>query len=107
MLRVLGAAGGHELHASALSSAASVLRSLPRRPEQQGVVLAGCEDGSIVGLDSVTVTALWKVDITAACSPRKSPVFNGSKSSGTWVHRYSVKHAMIIIVLAVLCGKLP
>ena len=81
--RVSGAAGGQEHHANALSSAAAILRSIPKRPEQQGIVLAGCDDGMVVGLDSITVTALWKVDIAAACNPRKSPVFNNSKSSGT------------------------
>lgn len=75
-------AGGQEHHANALSSAAAILRSIPKRPGQQGVVLAGCEDGTIVGLDSVTVTALWRVDITAACNPRKAQVFAKSKSSG-------------------------
>lgn len=86
----MDAAGGHEQRPSALSSAASVLRSMPTRAVHQGVVLAGCEDGTIVGLDSATVSALWKVDITAACNIRKSPVFNSSKGPGMRVCYHSI-----------------
>jgi hypothetical protein len=91
--RVLGGAGGQEHHASALSSAASVLRSVRRRPGEQGVVLAGCEDGMVVGLDSVTASALWRVNVSTARNPRKSQqVLHSGKNSGmcSQVTEYSV-----------------
>jgi hypothetical protein len=55
-------AGGHTHYTQALPAPAAVLRSLPHRTGRPSAVLAGCEDGSLVGLDARTCAALWSVD---------------------------------------------
>jgi hypothetical protein len=87
LFSALSVAGGQEHHASALSSAASVLRTVSREAGVQNVVLAGCEDGMIVGLDSVTAATLWKLDVSAvstpaAGNPGKPQAFNNPRVSG-------------------------
>lgn len=64
-----------------LSSAASILRAIPKRPGEQGIILAGCEDGTVVGVESSTVIVLWKVNISDVCGVRKSQAFKSYKGN--------------------------
>lgn len=84
-------AGGRQNHAGALPSAASVLTAVQIPSEQSGVVLAGCENGTVVGLKSTTAEQLWMVDVNAASDPKKSRMFKNSKNSGVLANHSVVR----------------